>query len=294
MHLAFINAIVTATQTPFIKYGTAYSIAVNNNGQMVIGGQFFSSTDQSIYIGSLITSTDNGQTWIGPTDPGTLDFGNITTAVAWSGSLWVAAGRWGFGTISLSTDGIHWQDPLTPLKCMPQGPATSIGISPTAIIVGGFWQNDQGETLTLSKASGTSLGYNWSNLIRPTLFDTDTVGITGLAYGNSQYLLFGRWVNGGNQYGAISLSTDGISWKDTFIPFSATYNNTDIYDAATDGNVWVVVGGIGKVSPKTKYGSIVVSANIVLENPETDWNAPIYPVGTINVGTNGIGKAVIY
>jgi hypothetical protein len=298
MHLAFINTIVTATETPFIKSGSAYSIAINNTtGQMVVGGKFYSSTDNSVYVGSLITSTDGGQTWIGPTEPGgSIATNNITTAVAWSGSLWVAAGQWGFGTISLSTDGINWQEPLTPVNSVPAGPATSIGISPTAIIVGGNWQNLNMESVTLSKASGTSLGYNWLDLIRPTLFDTDTIFVHGLGYGNSQYLLLARWNNANNQYGAVSLSTDGIRWKDPFIPFSATYNNTVIYDAATDGNVWVLVGGIGKVSPKTKYGSIVVSANIVLENPETDWNAPIHPDGIINQIpiTNSIGQAVIY
>ena len=275
--------------------GTAYSIAANSQGQIVIGGQF-TLGDGS--IGSLIYSADGGTTWIGTLNPSGIFFGEyVARAVAWSGSLWVAAGIWNSLTISISSDGINWQSPVNPLGYNTQYnninigtyfPALTIGVSPgVGIVVGGNWVNnsDTGKFGSFSLAPATSLTYNWPtpNLIRPTVIFTDTVTATGIAYGifktiPSRPMLLGQWISGGIQYGAVSTSLDGTTWSDAFLPYSSTYTNTILYGAITNNtSKWLVVGSIG--SQGSQVGTMCVSTSANLQNGTSDWNAPIYPAG---------------
>jgi hypothetical protein len=281
------------TQKQIIS-GTAYSIAANSQGQIVIGGQF---TLEDGSAGSLIYSADGGTTWIGTMNPigSSIFTPGVARAVAWSGSLWVAAGLWDSLTISISSDGVNWQTPVNPLFFSPQindigiyFPALSIAINPgVGIVVGGNWVRYTGITITgsFSIAPATALAYNWPNpnLIRPTAIFTDTVTATGIAYGifktiPSRIMLLGQWVSGGTQYGAVSISLDGVSWSDAFIPYSSTYTNTTIYGAITNNiSKWLVVGSIG--SEGSQVGTMCFSTSGNLPNGTSDWNAPIYPAG---------------
>ena len=235
------------TSTPEIQSGNATCIAVNGS-QIVIGGQFYKYTGNTGYVGSLIYSADGGTTWTLPTDPagtsGVIPY-PITNDLAWTGSVWVAAGKWTTGTISFSQDGISWLAAINPLNTST-GTAYTIGLSPTEMVVGGLWNFNDGTTGSLTKASGTSLDFKWGEtIIRPTPLVTDTVNLYGISYAsiNGSYIVVGEWIDPAEVlFGTISLSVDGITWKDSFIPADLARVQSRGYAAATNGSRWLVVG----------------------------------------------------
>jgi hypothetical protein len=299
--------------------GTAYSIAANSQGQIVIGGQFTLAGQQYASInnltGSLIYSPNGGTTWIGTLNPSGSTIGTAR-AVAWSGSLWVAAGIWNDTTISISSDGINWQPAFNPLNSLPSffydpqfniiySPSLSIAINPgVGIVISGNWFNFRvnGRVGSLSIAPATSLKFNWPspNLIRPTQIFTDTVTATalvGLITDKSAppiHVLLGRWVSGGTQYGAISISSDGITWSDAFLPYETTYINTTLYGMAiyvvfdTNTFITVVVGSIGNNGEQ--IGTMSISNNEMQTKSAADWDEPFYPVAQ----TSGIGYNIVF
>lgn len=241
-----INPVVTATQLPLIQSGKATCIAVNGS-QIVIGGQFYQAPGNTNYLGSLIYSSDGGTIWTFPTDPAGSSGGTqdpITNDVAWTGSIWVAAGRWVNNTISFSSDGFTWLAAINPLNAA-LGSAYTIALSPSDMVIGGLWSLNDGTSGSLTKASGTSLDYKWGPIVRPTQLDTNSVFAYGISYDATagQYILVGEWSDSaGTVFGNISLSTDGITWKDAYIPADTTKVISYAYGAATNGSRWVVVG----------------------------------------------------
>ena len=274
-----------------INFGTAYSIAANDQGQILIGGSFNLQDDD---VNTLIYSPDGGRTWIGTLNPSGLNgSGGTARAVAWSGSLWVAAGFWSYNTISISSDGINWEPAFNPLNYGPQAdsPALSIGINPgVGIVVGGNWIRDN-MVGSFSIAPATSVKFNWPtpNLIRPTLIFTDTVSVTNLQIIpiSKPYILLGRWISAGSQYGAISMSSDAVTWSDAFLPHDTTYNNTTLYGIQLSANI-VIVGSIG--SQGSQVGTMCVSTSSTLSNGTSDWDPPFYP----DEQTSGIGYNITY
>ena len=293
--------------------GTAYSIAANSQGQILIGGNFTLENDN---VGSLIYSADGGTTWIGTLNPSGLSNGTAR-AVAWSGSLWVAAGLWEYLTISISSDGINWQLAFNPINSYPTYtfdsennqvflPALSIGINPgVGIVIGGNWTSfidDVTSSGSFSIAPATSLKFNWPtpNLIRPTQIFTDSVTATGLVVvvtNNTDpplHILLGRWVSGGTQYGAISISTDAVTWSEAFLPHETTYTNTTLYDIAinptlnSDEYITVVVGSIGNNGQQV--GTMSVCSNQLQTKSAADWNLPVFPEDQ----TSGIGYNIVF
>ena len=241
----------TPSFVPSIQSGKATCIAVNGS-QIIIGGQFYEYPSNTNYIGSLIYSSDGGLTWTNPTDPagtipGELPLPSpITNAVAWTGSLWVAAGNWVNKSISFSSDGFTWLSAINPISTSG-GTGITIALSPTDMIIGGLWSltTNEGSTGSLSKASGTRLGYKWSTIVRPTLLDTNNVTIYGISYNSSpeSYILVGEWADStGRLLGTISLSTNGQSWSDPIIPADTNRLYSRAYSVATNGSVWIVVG----------------------------------------------------
>lgn len=299
------------TQKQIIS-GTAYSIAANSQGQIVIGGQF---TLEDGSIGSLIYSADGGNTWIGTLNPSGASFGvPVARAVAWSGSLWVAAGLWGYSTISISSDGINWQSAFNPVNSIAyyiydiQGnqifsPALSIAINQgVGIVIGGNWLNFRYNTVgSFSIAPATSLKFNWPtpNLIRPTSIFTDSVTATGLVLviinknNPPLHILLGRWLSGGTQYGAISISNDAVTWSEAFLPYETTYTNTTLYGIArdtisTNEYTIVVVGSIGNNGQQV--GTMSVCNNKLQTKTAADWSLPVFPTGQ----TSGIGYNIVF
>ena len=234
------------TSTPAIQSGKATCIAVNGS-QIVIGGQFYKSPGNTDYLGSLIYSADGGTTWTFPTDPagtsGVIPY-PITNDVAWTGSTWVAAGKWTTGSISFSQDGSSWLAAINPLNTST-GIAYSIGLSPTDMVIGGLWTLNDLTTGSLSKASGTTLDFKWINIVRPTQILTDTVNIYGISYAptSGPYIILGEWIDPAEALiGTISLSIDGITWSSPIYPADLTRVHSRAYAAATNGSKWLAVG----------------------------------------------------
>ena len=229
-----------------IQSGTATCIAVNGS-QIVIGGQFYQYASNTNYTGSLIYSADGGTTWTYPTDPANSSGGAqdpITYDVAWTGSIWVAAGRWIDNTVSFSSDGITWLAAINPLNTNA-GTAYTIALSPTDMVIGGVWSLNDNTTGSLTKASGTSLDYKWSTIVRPTPLATNVVNIYGISYDSTSgsYILVGEWRNStGTLLGNLSISSDGQTWQTPMIPYNTSKVFSRAYAAATNGSIWVVVG----------------------------------------------------
>ena len=237
------NFIRPYTNTPAIQSGRATCIAVNGS-QIVIGGQFYQNPGNIDYAGSLIYSSDAGTTWTFPTDPAGATGTSITNDVAWTGSIWVAAGRWINSSISFSSDGSTWLAAINPLNT-GAGSAYTIALSLTDMVIGGLWTLNDLTTGSLTKASGTSLDYKWATMVRPTPLNTNIVNIYGISYAPTAgpYILLGEWINsGGSLLGNISISTDGQTWQTPMIPADPSKVFSRAYAAATNGSIWLIVG----------------------------------------------------
>jgi len=264
------------TNTLPVNSGKATCIAVNGLN-IVIGGQFYQYSPNTNYLGSLIYSADGGITWGFPTDPAGTVIGfpyPITNDLAWTGSVWVAAGKWTTGTISFSQDGISWLAAINPLNTST-GIAYTIGLSPTEMVVGGLWDLNDLTTGSLSKASGTTLDFKWINIVRPTQILTDTVNIYGISYASSNsvdsYIILGEWIDPAEVLiGTISLSTDAITWSPPIYPADLTRVHSRAYAAASNGSRWVVVG-YWRTFENPLGNSIVYSNNL---SPQfySDWS----------------------
>ena len=269
----YLNATINPTirdytSVPPIQSGKATCIAVNGS-QIVIGGQFYRESNNTVYAGSLIYSSDAGTTWSFPTDPANSSGGTqdpITNDVAWTGSIWVAAGRWLNSSISFSSDGVTWLTAINPLNASA-GTAFTVALSPTDMVIGGLWTLNDLTTGSLTKASGTSLDYKWTAIVRPTQLNTNTVNIYGISYtatANS-YILLGEWINSsGALLGNLSISSDGRTWQTPMIPANPSKINSRAYAAATNGSIWLIVGywrSVGKSG-----NSIARSANLSPQN----------------------------
>lgn len=288
--------LVESTQSPPITSGKATCIAINGS-QIVIGGQFYQfsvSQEQSYYTGSLIYSPDAGATWSFPTDPAGGSGGSvdpITYDVAWTGSVWVAAGRWVDRSISFSSDGTTWLAAINPLNVIV-GSAYTIALSPTEMVIGGLWYlNDptlnDATSGSLTKASGTSLDFKWGAMVRPTPLDTNIVTAFGISYKptTGPYILVGVWKNGqGELFGNISLSTDGITWQDAIIPADLTKVNSQAFAAATNGSKWVVVG---YWRSSGKSGNSIVYSNNLSPQFYSNWQFA-------DEVRNGYGRNIIF
>jgi hypothetical protein len=259
-----------------VNSGKATCIAVNGLN-IVIGGQFYRNNDNTNYLGTLIYSADGGTTWTFPTDPagsvGEIPY-PIANDVAWTGSVWVAAGKWTTGTISFSQDGVSWLAAINPLNTST-GIAYTIGLSPTEMVVGGLWDLNDLTTGSLSKASGTTLDFKWINIVRPTQILTDTVNIYGISYASSNsvgsYIILGEWIDPAEVLiGTISLSTDAITWSPPIYPADLTRVHSRAYAAASNGSRWVVVG-YWRTFENPLGNSIVYSNNL---SPQfySDWS----------------------
>jgi hypothetical protein len=264
--------LVDSTQSPPITSGKATCIAINGS-QIVIGGQFYQFSvyaDQLFYTGSLIYSPDGGNTWSFPTDPtggsgGSVD--PVANDVAWTGSVWVAGGRWVNSSISFSSDGFTWLAAINPLNTAA-GSVYTIALSPTDLVIGGLWDLNDGTRGSLTKASGTSLDYKWGTIIRPTQLDTNTVSVYGISYKptGGPYILVGQWTDSaGALFGNISLSTDGITWQEPVIPVDPSRAYSTAYAAATNGSKWVVVG-YWRSTKSGEGNTIAYSGNLSPQN----------------------------
>jgi hypothetical protein len=165
--------------------------------------------------------------------------------VCWTGYIWVAIGRFSNdGEISTSPDAINWNTPVLPNNTYGSSGALSIGASPTAVIIIGNWP-----TGSIVRGSSNKLGYNWLTVKKPTASASDSVSINCIAYSGyvdnnistpGIYVAGGAWYDiTGLQYGALSSSTDGITWSEAVFPDALQYNlNGDAGAGFTNAVAW--------------------------------------------------------
>ena len=227
----------------------AKCVAVNGYN-VVVGGSYYNTNGN---ITNTLLFSSMGAIGTSPFQVINNNLINATTTndVVWTGNLWVAVGNYIYNSenksITLSPDGINWLPPVNPagvLTTMSTG--NTIGLSPTEMIIGGQWNLETDNSIvSLSKASGTILGYKWGTLIRPTDLINNILNIYSVSFEeiSKTYLLLGNWSDsGGIPFGTMSISTDGQTWSLPIVPYDPTYIYSTAYAAATNGNVWLVVG----------------------------------------------------
>ena len=162
------------------------------------------------------------------------------TAIAWNGSVWVAAGS---TSILTSTDGIAWT-----LRLTSSGSTT---IKCTSIAWGGG--NWVAGTLTSTVYTSPD-GITWTPIAT-----TMTAGINGLAWSGSS------WVGVGG--GTIYSSPDGITWTGASTRDAVAWNSTGFVGlgVAWSGRIWAAVctiSGLGAILCWSYDGSNWISLPI--------------------------------
>ena len=225
------------------KSGSGNGIAWNGS-MWVMVGQFEINNWGNSLTGQIITSTD-GINWSNPITPiipntpiiqGIIESLNIDirklrisysiiiNAVAWNGSLWVAAGEvvlilqdmlnYRINQIITSPDGIIW----TAVKIaaldssLENYSALDVAAKSVAwngslwVVVGSFGK-------TPGYITTSTDGINWSAPIRPSNVSGQAIAV---AWNGSLWVVIGRWTDADGLAYNITTSTDGITWS----PFS--------------------------------------------------------------------------
>ena len=257
-----------------VQGGQVKGIAVYGT-TLVMVGIFTSTTSDGVqYIGSMMTSIDSGATWTLPFDPGHISGSDTTqfvaNAIIHTGYIWVVTGHWSSGSISYSSDGLNWYAPTNPLNSKGIGIGTALAVSPTGLLVGGSFSNG-----SISIASGKSIGYTWSTIVRPTFLLLNSVNVTMLQYYSNTYLALGQWLTiAGSYIASIYYSNDYVNWSPATL--NAGITSAICYSACTDGSYWVAVGRF-----EGSEGSIIVSDTMIGDA----WSSTPMGPGDLTTGT---------
>ena len=191
-------------------YGVAYG-----NGKFVVVGA----------NGTILTSTDNGVTWVDPFYPYSSVTENWLYASVYNNSKFIDVGA--YGTIlSSTTSGTSWNVETSPTSLHLLGVAYGNGIF---IAVGQ-------SGIILSSPDGVNWTQKHPIVPPPPLYDPPTTEwLRGITYA------YGNFVAVGDN-GTIITSPDGTNW--TLRNWDDSYNLEDI---AYGNNVFVTVGGQGTI-----------------------------------------------
>ena len=215
--------------------------------------------------GTIMTSTDHGNTWKSQVSGTTAELNNVT----FGNNQFVAVGA--SGTILTSPDGITWTGRTSGttfnLYCATYGTVGNglfvvvgdggtILTSPDGIawttqasspisnqLIGVTFANGQFVAVGYSGIMYSSDGVNWNSI------NTQSQGITGptadlysVAYGNNHFVTVGTYNGSPMSYnGLIGTSSDGITW--TTLPYTSNYLSGVTYG----GGQFVAVGREGSI-----------------------------------------------
>ena len=213
-----------------------------NGTKWVAGG---SGTNRLAY-------SSNGETWTGSTS-GTAVFTTECYAVAWNGTRWVAGGSEN-NRLAYSSDGETWTASTSGNGAL-QTLCLGVAWNGTRWVAGGIGANQlayssDGITWTVSTSGNalfTTLCYTVaSTRVLPSTTPTLYIGITTLqtTLGPSSLSTAGFVAGGYIEYGGtntLAYSPDGINWTPSFSGNSIFRWN--VADIATNGTMWVAVGG---------------------------------------------------
>jgi hypothetical protein len=262
-----------------VKSGQVNGVAVNG-ATIVIVGIFYADYYRTLYLGTMMVSSDSGETWSLPFDPGHVvgDYNvYLANAVIYTGYVWVATGRWATGSISISSDGKYWNAPVNPLN--DTGTGSSLATSSSGLILGGSWTKG-----SITVASGNAIQFTWGQIVRPTNLLLNNVAVNKIDTLQGVYLALGQWLTITQQYiASIYYSTDFIQWSPATLNNSVTSAIT--YSVCSDSSRWVALGNFQGAAGS--LGSIMVSSAM----SGSSWpDAPIGPGGL----TTGTGYDCIY
>jgi hypothetical protein len=243
--------------TPFIPVGIEF---INNLSQITVINNRTYILGETIYLRQSIMFSPNGIEWtLSPFS------GNMTgtgTDICWNGSIWVLVGyfsieSWGLfssGPITISTDGITWTNPISPIIPVTQAVQDIYDSAKGYPIVYSYYLKNVSWNGDIFLAAGSIVV---------------EIPIIGTIY----------------TVGCIVTSSDGITWTVQTIP---ALNNNPIYSSqqgieaqysAWNGKMWVVVGRF-----ESYPGSITTSLDGIT------WTDPVFPGNNIE-GGQGIAVA---
>jgi hypothetical protein len=132
-------------------------------------------------------------------------------------------------SLSYSYDGLNWS------------PSTNGGIFSAGTFVGKFDIATDGDLWITVGGSNNRLGYSYDGITWSANTSVNTLAdnLQGIASNGNMWIACGS--KGSN--GVILYSNDGFSWNN--IVSSAATNQNTFYDAAWNGNMWLVGGNIG-------------------------------------------------
>ena len=184
------------------------------------------SSNITFGIGQIITSP-NGVDWtireiasITALNDAQLD--NVGYGVAWNGYLWVAVGSWYIGnenyaTITTSTDGINWTQPISPPNILTSSQSDGRDITWNGYIwvAVGQWIDNDSNILIISTSTDGIVWSNATNPLSPTYTDATLLSITwnGTIFIATGLVIVDEIENISN--GIIMRSEDGVTWSYT-------------------------------------------------------------------------------
>jgi len=179
------------------------------------------SSNITFGIGQIITSP-NGVDWTireiaSITAQNDAQLENTGYGVAWNGYIWVVVGSWSLGedtaTITTSTDGINWTQPISPQNVMisSQSIARDVAWNGYIWVAVGQWIDNNSNKLIISTSTD---GIVWSNPINPSTY-TDA-NLFSITWNGTIFIATGFVTVDENEEitnGIIMRSEDGITWS---------------------------------------------------------------------------------
>ena len=202
------------------KYGIEYRYYLFNiawNGTMFLAVGYIQIGIVTTYItytiGCVVTSSD-GITWTVQTIPVLNTDPTYTTQeiisgkyVAWNGQIWVVVGNFGTypGSITSSSDGISWTDPVFPGHTIVSGEGTAVAWSGSIWVAIGYWSDVDGHQYYITTSTD---GITWTTAIDPGSGNINSVD--SITWNGTMFIITGSGVV---EPGIIITSLDGLTWS---------------------------------------------------------------------------------
>uniref|UniRef100_A0A6C0K443 Major capsid protein N-terminal domain-containing protein n=1 Tax=viral metagenome TaxID=1070528 RepID=A0A6C0K443_9ZZZZ len=166
-------------------------------------------------IGCVVTSSD-GITWTVQTIPvlnndTTYSTQSISgTYVAWNGQIWVVVGNFGTypGSITSSSDGISWTNPVHPGHTIVSGAGTAVAWSGSIWVAIGYWSDVDGHIYYITTSTD---GITWTTAIDPGSGNIMKDSVDSITWNGTMFIITGS--GGPVEPGIIITSLDGLTWS---------------------------------------------------------------------------------
>ena len=210
-----------------VKYGgSLFNLAWNGSAFVGVGYYYLtldpSGSNVTYRIGQIVTSTD-GIDWTiieiaSITALNDNQLNNIGYGVAWNGSLWIAVGSWYtlyigepiYATITTSTDGINWTEPISPPNTLNSSQSIAMDVSWNGFIWVAVGRWIDGTNMYIISTSTD--GITWSNATNPLYSVYPNAILNSIAWNGTLFIATGAT---GMGFGLIMTSENGLTWSYT-------------------------------------------------------------------------------